>query len=447
MSPNAAPDRVPPADSGRRRTRHLVGVGAASVALLLAVAYAVICAIAPLPEPVVTLDEPAAVSFAADDAPVQQAVDAEAEPTAVGWLHGDETWVNSREPAPIASISKLVTVLVVLDAQPVEAGADGPVHVWTAEDAARQAQYLADDGVVFPIPVGTEVTARQMLQLALIPSANDFTAAYAYSVFGDNEAFLAAVHAWQERENLASLTLFEPTGMDERNAASASDVLQIARLALQNETIAEIVAMPEVTLPWGIGDLESTNPLFGALDGVVGVKTGRTSTAGYNLAAARTSDALGRDVVQLSVVLGRTSAEDRLQSSLTMFSALERAPQRLAITTRGERVGTVTTVDGAEIPILSDGDAEVVLLPGEAVTRKAALRPGRVSAAGEPDAGLTGADAEAGQVVGELRTSGTSTWATADSSGGAIDLVTGSDIVAPNYGWRLTHPRELFTWS
>ncbi|MEJ6488913.1 hypothetical protein PQI23_04170 [Leucobacter sp. USCH14] len=424
---------------------------AASIVLLLAMAYAIICAIAPLPEPVVTLDEPTSARFAAADTQVQQAVDAETEPTAVGWLHEDEVWTNSRSPAPIASISKLVTVLVVLDAQPVAAGADGPVHVWTAEDAARQAEYLADNGVAFPIPIGTEVTARQMLQLALVPSANDFATAYAYSVFGDNEAFLAAVRAWQERESLTSLTLFEPTGMDERNAASASDVLRIARLALENETIAEIVAMPQVSLPWGVGTLESTNPLYGALDGVVGVKTGRTSTAGYNLAAARTSDALGRDVVQISVVLGRESAEDRLRSSLTMLSALDAAPQRLTITARGERLGTATTVDGVEIPILSDDDAEAVLLPGEAATRTAVLERGGFSAAGEPDAGLTGADAEAGRIIGELRISVPNDPNHSDNSNNrndaAVDLVTGSDIVAPSYGWRLTHPRELFTWS
>ncbi len=410
---------------------------------MLAAGYAVVCAIAPLPEPVVTLDAPAAVTISADDADVRRAVDAEPEPTAIGWLHDDEIWTNTQSPAPIASISKLVTVLVALDAAPVAAGAEGPTHVWTAEDAARQARYVADDGVAFPIPVGTEVTARQMLQLALVPSANDFAAAYAYSVFGDNDAFLSAVRAWQDREGLASLSLFEPTGTDERNAASASDVLRLARLALANDTVAEIVAMPQVSLPWGIGTVENTNPLYGALDGVIGMKTGRTSVAGYNLAAARTSDALGRDVVQLAVVLGRATAEDRLSASLSMFSALDAAPARTQIVAHDERVGTARTADGVEIPILISGDgAEVVLLPGEAAERTVALETGGFSEAGAPDAGLTGADAEAGRRVGILHLSGPT-----ESDERALDVITGAAITAPDYGWRLTHPRELFTWS
>ncbi|SDQ08365.1 D-alanyl-D-alanine carboxypeptidase family protein [Leucobacter chromiiresistens] len=451
-APHRAPHRAP-----RPRTRRLVGLGAAGLAALLALAYAVLCAIAPLPEPVVRLDEPATARFSADAAGVQRAVDAEQHPTAVGWLHDDAVWTNSERAAPIASISKLVTALVVLDAQPVEAGSDGPTHIWTAEDAARQAEYLAEDGVAFPIPVGTEVTARQMLQLALVPSANDFAAAYAYSVFGDDAGFLAAVRDWQQRAGLASLELHEPTGMDERNAASAADVLRLARLALENETVAEIVALPRVDLPWGIGTVESTNPLHGVLDGVVGVKTGRTNAAGYNLAAARTSDALSREVVQLSVVLGRDSDEDRLRSSLDLFSALDAAPRRLAIVEPGERLGTATTVDGAEIPILADGGADAVLLPGEEATRTASLRSGGFSEAGEPDAGLTGADAAAGRSVGAIRVAGpgeprdpaeredpAEPDAPADRT---VDLVTGADVVAPSYGWRLTHPRELFTWS
>lgn len=421
----------------------IIGVGAGSLTVLLAASYAILCAIAPLPEPVVMLDEPVTVAISADDAEVQRAVDLETEPTAIGWLHNDELWTNSEAPAPIASISKLVTVLVALDAQPVNAGADGPLHVWTAEDAARQAAYIADDGVAFPIPVGTEVTTREMLQLALVPSANDFTAAYAYSVFDDNDAFLAAVRAWLDRKGIASLSLFEPTGMDERNAASAADVLRIARMALENETVAEIVALPQVTLPWGIGTVESTNPLYSAIDGVIGLKTGLTNIAGYNLAAARTSDALGREVVQLSVVLGRATAEDRLSASLSMFSALDAAPARPQIVAHDERVGTVRTVDGVEIPILISGDgAEVVLLPGEAAERTVTLETGGFTEAGAPDAGLTGADAEAGRVVGVLHLSGPT-----ESDERAFDVVTGAAITAPDYGWRLTHPRELFTWS
>ena len=455
-------------DPARRRRRRSFGWIAGGLAILIACGYVAACALTPAPAPSLALHDDASRSIAADDAGARAAIDAERAPTAVGWIGADEVWSNSEAAAPIASLSKLVTVLVVLDQEPLSPGASGTVHTWTAADAERQQQYLAQDGVAFPIPVGTEVTTRQMLELALIPSANDFASALARSTFGDDATFLAAVRDWQDRKGLASLTLFEPTGMDERNAASPADVLRIARLAIAHPVVAEIVAERTAELPWGIGTVTNTNPLFGVLDGVVGVKTGRTSVAGYNLAAARTSDALGREVVQLAVVLGRDTAADRLASSLRVFSALDRAPTPVTLVDAGEQVGTATTVDGAEVPLVATRGVSAVLVPGESAARTAELDAEFAETWAAAGAGA-GADqrADSGRVpaglrVGELRTdargsgseagpgseagSGSEAASGAGSGADSIPIVTGADIAQPGLGWRLAHPLELFGW-
>lgn len=408
----------------RRRTRRLAAILTALV-VLTAGGYTAACAFAPLRAPAVQLTGEAERQFAADPAPAQAAVDAEALPTAVGWLHDDEVWANTEEAQPIASISKLVTVLVGLERQPLAAGEEGPVHVWTAEDRARTDAYLAQDGVAYPIPVGTEVTARQMLTLALIPSANDFAAAYAYSLFGDNEAFVAAVEDWKARQGLDSLALAEPTGMDERNAATPSDVLRVARLALRQPAIAEIARLPRAELPWGIGVVESTNPLFSALPEVRGLKTGYTDIAGYNLAAAQASSASGRDLVKLAVTLGRPTEEARIESSLAALAALEAAPQPVELVAKGEELGTAVTVDGVSIPLVASAAASTVLVPGEATTRiteLGSLGPG-----------------EAGRSAGTIRVE-------TPSGPQEVPVVADADIVEPDLWWRLTHPAEVFGW-
>ncbi len=423
----------------RRRARRLTATLTVFV-ILVAGGYTAAAALTPLPAPIVEATADLQQTVAADPAAAQAAVDAEALPTAVGWLHDDEVWTNDGEAGtgeanteatsteqahPIASISKLVTVLVGLEQQPLEAGADGPVHVWSAEDQALTDAYLARDGVAFPIPVGTEVTTRQMLTLALVPSANDFAAAYAYSIFGDNEAFVAAVDDWKARNGVDSLVLAEPTGMDERNAATASDVLRIARLALQQPAIAEITRLPQAELPWGIGVVESTNPLFGVLPDVLGVKTGRTSVAGYNLAAAQASSASGRDVVKLSVVLGRASEEDRVASSVAALTALDAAPQTVDLVAEGEEIGTAVTVDGLRVPLVTTGGASAVLLPGEAATRIAELDP-----LGEGGSGQAAGAVRVETPVGVEE----------------IPVVTTAAIVEPDLWWRLTHPALVFGW-
>ncbi|WP_181158536.1 D-alanyl-D-alanine carboxypeptidase family protein [Leucobacter massiliensis] len=413
---------------GRRRLRRGAAAAGTVLAALLAGGYTAAVVLTPAPAPALEASGDARRTFQADPAPAQAAVDAQTLPTAAGWLDGEEVWVNAgapgaEDPQPIASITKLVTALVTLEQQPLAPGSEGATHLWSEADLARSAAFLAEDGVAFPIPAGTAVTARQMLTLALIPSANDFAAAYALSVFGDDARFAAAAADWAERHGLGSLTVVEPTGMDERNVASAADVLRIARLALRDPVIAEIVRQPSAELPWGIGVVESTNPLFGVLPGVRGVKTGRTSAAGYNLVAAQAADAGGREAVQLAVTLGRPSEESRLASSLDVLGALRTAPRRVSLVTEGERLGTAVTADGARVPLIAAEAASAVLLPGEAAERVAELAPPQPGTAGAA-AGVLRLDSPAGRQT--------------------VRIVTAEPLAEPDLWWRLTHPGGAF---
>lgn len=394
---------------------------------LIAGGYTAAAALAPLPAPEVALDVPETEEFTVGGEAVQAIVAAELQPSAVGWQHGgDEVWANDEVPRPIASISKLATVLVALEQQPLEPGADGAIHVWSAEDAALQAEFIARDGVAFPIPIGTEVTQRQMLTLALLPSANDFAAAYANSVFGDNATFVAAVDDWASRYGLESLSLVEPTGMDEGNVATAADVLRLGRLALANPTVAELTRTPVAELPWGIGTVENTNALLTRLPGMLGLKTGRSSVAGYNLVAAQESDVLGRPLVKLAVTLGRDSPEARIESTAGLLAGLDGLPQETLLVETDTQVGTATTVDGHEVPLRTTGAASTVLTPGETATRTVQLG----------DIGV----GDAWQVAGRV---------TVDAPTGAaeIPIVTAAEIVEPDLWWRLTHPARVFGWA
>lgn len=397
-----------------------------TAAVLLLGGYTAAVAATPIPAPDVQLDVEETEEFSVGLETAQAIVDAEALPSAIGWGHSAEVWSNTDQALPIASISKLVTVLVCLEQQPLEPGAEGPIHVWTAADAAQQNDYLARDGVAYPIPVGTEVTQRQMLTLALLPSASDFAYAYTMSIFGDNSTFIAAVNEWTARNELPSVVLLEPTGMDEGNVATPADVLRIGRLALENPTIAEFTQMQTADLPWGIGTVQNTNALLHRLPGMLGLKTGRSSSAGYNLVAAQTSDASGRELVKLAVTLGRDSPEARIDSTSRLLASLDSRPQETPLVEAGYQVGSVTTVDGITVPLVASGSAATVLLPGETASRT--VTPADVGAG------------KAGQAAGSI---------IVDSPTGAeqVPIVTAEAIVEPDFGWRFTHPAEVFGWG
>ena len=176
-------------DSLRRR----LAVGTIALLALLG-AYCAIVAAAALPELEASLEPgiETTTDFAADPALAQAAVDAQSLPAATGWLQGEEVWSNDEGSYRIASMTKLITVLVGLEAAPVEPGTAGPVYTLTEADAALVDEVLAQDGTFAPAPVGLELTTRQILDLILVPSANNYAISYARSVFGSDEAFLAA---------------------------------------------------------------------------------------------------------------------------------------------------------------------------------------------------------------------------------------------------------------
>ncbi|GAA1315130.1 hypothetical protein GCM10020360_18740 [Nonlabens tegetincola] len=385
----------------------------ALVTIAVAGSYVAAAALVPLPEPTLRLDVPAEQRFAVDDAAAQAAVDGQTLPTAVGWLDGDTVWANDDDAHPLASLTKLVTVLVGQEVEPLAPGEDGPSYTWTEADVEFQAELAEVDGIAFPIPAGIEVTRRELLTLALVPSANDFATAYAHSVFGDTDAFVAAAADWADREGLESLTVTEPSGIDDGNVASAPDVLQLARRVLEDPALAEIVAMEHATLPWGIGEVANTNPLLGESADAIGVKTGHTELAGYSLAAAAQGEFADRPLVRIAVVLGRDSVEARSDDALALLDSLAAMPERRAVVSSGEHLGTLTSIDGSRVTLSAAESFDAVLVPGESLTLS-------VEAGGDALA-VTGPDGA--QTLAVRR---------------------GGSFAEPSLGWRLTHPRELF---
>lgn len=416
---------VTAARSTKRRVRRLnLAIGLlAGAAILLTAGYTAAIAMAPSPAPEFELRGEAERTVEADHASAQAVVDAQSLPTAIGWADDDEVWTNDDTAYPLGSISKLITILLCMEKNPLEAGADGATYTWTAEDAARTEQYLAVDGVAYRIPVGTELTQREMLEFIFLPSANDYAHAYALWTFGSNEAFLEALEAFKQKHGLSSVNFVEPTGMDAENRANAADLVRVARLALANPTIREFNGMQTADMPWGVGTIENSNPLLGVMPGVIGTKTGTLDAVGYNFIVSQQADALGREVVNIAVTLARPSKPARADSGRQMLEAMATLPQSVEIVADGEPVGTVTTADGSEIPLVADGAASAVLVPGEEATRTAELLP--------LDPG------DAGRTAGVIRV---------DTPAGPqeIPVVTGAAVPEPDFWWRLTHPAEVF---
>jgi D-alanyl-D-alanine carboxypeptidase (penicillin-binding protein 5/6) len=326
---------------------------------------------------------------------------------------------SAADPGSIASITKVVTALVVLDEMPLAVGEQGPEFRFTYGDSVSYWNYLAGGESALDVPVGGSLTQYQMLEGMLIGSANNYADRLAGNLYPSDQVFSAAATAWLSSHGVPGVTIVEPTGMDGRNAATPEALLTLAQKALAHPVIAEIVAKPSVELP-GAGLVENTNGLL-ADPGVVGIKTGTLDS--WNLLSAKDVTVGDIPVRLYASVLGQPDDAARLAASRALYAQLEQELQPTASVTADTLAGRVETVWGEQVDVVTGGDASVVLWNGGAgtVTTTFAL----------------GENRDEGDTVGALEVTGPLNTAT-------VDLRLADDVEGPTAWWRLTHPLDLF---
>ena len=281
-------------------------------------------------------------------------------------------------------------------------------------------EVLAQDGTFAPAPVGLTLTTRQILDLTLVPSANNYAISYARWVFGSDEAFLAAAHDWLARNGLATVHIQEAAGLSDNNVASTADIVRLARIALSNPLVAEIVSQSQIEIA-GLGEITTTNRLLGD-PGVVGVKTGTTFPEGYSLVAAKHEIFGERDLIAIAVTMDRPDGDARAGDTRAALAAMATTGQQVQLAEQGARIGTAVTWTGAKVPLLVAADLATVLVPPETASRSIELSQVAIGPKGTK--------------VGEIQ-------ATMPTGEQTIEIITGAKIEEPGFGGRFTHPGEL----
>nr|ABK64087.1 putative carboxypeptidase [Janthinobacterium lividum] len=174
---------------------------------------------------------------------------------------------------PIASITKLMTAMVVLDAG---LDPDEQLRIVRADgDSSLQRHSLLADGVA--------VSRGALLQLALLPSENRAAAALARTYPGGNAAFAQALQAKIRHLGLSRTTLTEPVGSSPANTSTAIEVAKIVAAAARYPDIARITSHPQasVAVNGKTRTLHNTNPLVGGKGwDILLSKTGSSNEAG-----------------------------------------------------------------------------------------------------------------------------------------------------------------------
>ncbi|MGC1184699.1 MAG: D-alanyl-D-alanine carboxypeptidase [Candidatus Dormiibacterota bacterium] len=234
-----------------------------------------------------------------------------------GWLGSS----SAETAVPIASVTKIVTALVVLRAHPLSSGSVGPAVTVAPSDVALYQSEIAQGDSVVAVQAGESLTELQLLEGLLLPSGDNLAVLLADWVAGSEPAFVARMNQLVSTLHLRDTHFTDSSGLDPASVSSARDLVTLAVLAMKNPVFASVVAMPEVTLPVA-GTLHNYNPILGQA-GVVGIKTGWTAAALGCLVFAANTEVAGRPVQLIGAVLGQPGGpESGLVAAARVASAL-----------------------------------------------------------------------------------------------------------------------------
>ncbi len=321
---------------------------------------------------------------------------------------------------PIASISKVITALVVLDAHPIAEGTEGATLSFDAQDVQYYDDQLLVDGTRQPVTAGTTLSQRDVIELMLMASANNYALSLARWAFGSVEAFAPAASTWLAAHGLVGTAINEPTGLSPANVSTVADLVEIGKLALADRLVSQVVSTTIVDIP-GIGPVANRNDLIG-IDGIDGIKTGTLDEAGSCLLFSADRTIGAETVTIVGVVLG---GPDHDAVDLGVRQILDQAYagfREVQVIAAGTELATYTTPWGdSAVAVAAEGATTLVWAdtPVEVTVDAASIRlVGDGSAAGELDV-----------VAGERTFS--------------VPLEIRGTIEDPGPWWRLTHPGQL----
>ncbi|MEC5167619.1 D-alanyl-D-alanine carboxypeptidase family protein [Glaciihabitans sp. GrIS 2.15] len=347
---------------------------------------------------------------------------AEAYPRTVG-TNGILASSGGAGPLPIASISKLITALVVLDAKPLTGTDPGPTLTFSKADHDLYDQYYVLGASIEPMKTGSTLSEHDALALMLVASACNYADAVSTWAFGSRARYLSAVKSWLATHGLTNTTIVEPTGIDPRNVSTPADLIAIGKLAIMNPAVAAIVGSRSITVP-GVGSLSNNNISLGS-EGINGIKTGTLDTVGSSLLFSATADVgLAKPITIVGVILGGESRESLDRAAQLMVRSIRSGFHTVQLVGDGTVVGRYSTTwkDGARV--VTGSRASVLTWSDAPITSKMTIKP--VTTATD------------GSTVGSL-------YFVVDGAPIAVPLVLDGSISGPDGWWRLTHPHELLS--
>lgn len=210
---------------------------------------------------------------------------------------------NADEALPPASVTKIMTLLLVMEA--IE---DGKISLESTVTTSAHAASMGGSQIF--LKEGETMSVEDMLKSVVIASANDAACALAEAVSGSEAAFVKRMNERAAELGMKNTSFENTNGLDDtaqNHVTSARDIAIMSRELIKHKKILEYSSTWMDTVRNGLFGLTNTNRLVRFYRGCTGLKTGSTSKAGFCISATAERDG----VSLICVIMGAESGDKR----------------------------------------------------------------------------------------------------------------------------------------
>ncbi|MFJ5141303.1 serine hydrolase [Streptomyces sp. NPDC088707] len=381
----------PPPPTPLRTTVRRVRIWTPLVLLVLIV-FAIVQMVRPLPPPELTLSAAPTFTFQGGELKLPFPTEGQGAVEVEGV--GSMGTYGAQKPAPIASVTKTMTAYVILRDHPLKGSQKGP-EIEIDQKAADQGK--AEHESTAAVQKGQTYSEKELLELLMIPSANNVARLLARWDAGSEAAFVEKMNAAAKDLGMTQSTYTDPSGLLDSTVSTPQDQLKLAKAVMQYDVFREIVNMPNLTVDGIPGRIENNNNIL-LKPGVSGIKTGSSTPAGGNLLWSANTVVDGQNRRILGIVMGAKDAEQlgqklqlAIDNSYKLIQQAQKDVTSVAVVRKGQVLGYVDDGLGGRTPVVATKELKAIGWPGLQV--KLALTDGGKAV---PHTG------KAGDIVGQV---------------------------------------------
>lgn len=216
---------------------------------------------------------------------------------------------NAHEQRPCASITKVMTLLLVFEAMD-----SGRLKLSDTITASEHASSMGGSDIW--LETGEKMSADDMIKATVVASANDAAVALAEHISGSEDAFVAQMNERASQLGMKETVFKNCNGLDEDgHVTSAYDVAVMSRELMKHKKIFDYTSIWLDTLRGGETQIVNTNKLLKTYNGITGLKTGTTDDAGCCISATAERDGMSL----IGVVLGADTGKQRFADAAALL--------------------------------------------------------------------------------------------------------------------------------